>query len=261
MVAQEGFLYEENAYNALSKYGISTGGTAGASHDKPDLTIQSGNKKTGCELKISPTAAGSLVMKYHNNTWDYGNVKDDVEKMFLMEIGEKFNLLKEMNKSGSYGTNWRNKTPSLQNKADGGKIYIGASNVSEAYAIDIKQFGGQNEIKIPVPAKAISDYYNSKKCHYINVGTHGFYLLNSDYLGLNKKLASLGKPSIPDFGSSANCIIRVRCQDKSGSYQFVMTLQFSKVKKSPYNIAPLQSGSKSTIDQQLLKKDPILLAF
>jgi len=38
-MAQEGFLYEERAYNALEKYGISTGGTAGASHDKSDLTI------------------------------------------------------------------------------------------------------------------------------------------------------------------------------------------------------------------------------
>ena len=39
-MAQEGFVYEEKAYEALEKYSISTGGTAGASHDKPDLTIQ-----------------------------------------------------------------------------------------------------------------------------------------------------------------------------------------------------------------------------
>jgi len=39
-MAQEGFQYEENAYRALQKYGISTGGVAGASHDKPDLTIK-----------------------------------------------------------------------------------------------------------------------------------------------------------------------------------------------------------------------------
>ena len=39
-MAQEGFAYETNAYNALFTLDISTGGTAGASHDKPDLTIK-----------------------------------------------------------------------------------------------------------------------------------------------------------------------------------------------------------------------------
>jgi hypothetical protein len=46
-MAQQGFAYENNAYAALQKYNISTGGTAGASHDKPDLTIQRGKKETG----------------------------------------------------------------------------------------------------------------------------------------------------------------------------------------------------------------------
>ena len=44
-MAQEGFLYESNAYAALQKYNISTGGVAGASHDKPDLTIKAKGKK------------------------------------------------------------------------------------------------------------------------------------------------------------------------------------------------------------------------
>ena len=84
---QEGFLYEENAYKALQKYKISTGGTAGASHDKPDLTIQSkGKTPIGCELKNSPTAAGSLVMKYYNNKWDFGEYKGEVEMRRLADI-------------------------------------------------------------------------------------------------------------------------------------------------------------------------------
>ena len=72
----------------------------------------------------------------------------------------------------------------------------------------------------------------------------------------------MGHSSIPDFNRSADCMIRVRCQYKGGGdYQFVMTLQFSKVTKSPYNIAPLKKGSSSTIDLIALKKDPLLLAF
>ena len=263
-MAQEGFLYEERAYKALEKYGISTGGTAGASHDKPDLTIQNkAKKKTGCELKNSPTAAGSLVMKYHRGKWGFGDFKGDPEKEFMYALATKAGLLKEMNTSGAFGKNWRGKTPALQNDANGKKVIVGFTDKNKAYQHDLAQFGSTNEVHIDVGGKAVSDYYNSKKCHYINVGTHGFFLLNgSDPLGLNKKLAAGKHPSIPDFSSSASCKIRVRCQYKGGGdYQFVMTLQFYGVKKSPYNLAPLKSGSKSDIDTAKLAKDPILLAF
>jgi hypothetical protein len=264
-MAQEGFLYEEKAYDALHKYGITTGGTAGASHDKPDLTIQNKKKiKTGCELKNSPTAAGSLVMKYHKGKWGFSSdTKGDAEKEFMLALATKANLLKEMNTSGPAGVKWRGKTPALQNDAQGKKMLVGFTDKKKAYDHDLKLFGSTNEVHIDVGGKAVSDYYNSKKCHYINVGTHGFFLLNSsDPLGLNKNLKKTGQNTIPDFSTSANCKIRVRCQYKGGGdYQFVMTLQFYGVKKSPYNIAPLKAGSKSEIDIAKLSKDPIILAF
>lgn len=264
-MAQEGFLYEERAYAALQKYGISTGGTAGASHDKPDLTIQNkSKKKTGCELKNSPTAAGSLVLKYYNGEWAFADDKtNDPEKAFMRALAEKFKLLNNMNKTGAEGTKWRGKTPALQNDENGKKILVGFTDKRQAYQFDLKQFGKENEVHIEVGGKAVADYYNSKKCHYINVGTHGFYLLGtSDPLELNKKLASGGLTKIPDFSTFAKCKIRVRCQYKgSGDYQFVMTLQFYGVKKSPYNIAPIKQGSKSEIDLKALQADSILLAF
>lgn len=264
-MAQKGFEYEENAYKALEKYNISTGGTAGASHDKPDLTIQ--NKKTkktaGCELKISPTAAGSLVMKYVNGKWIYGDYKGEEEKEFLHSIGEEFHLLREMNVSGNAGKKWRDKVPSLQNTDKGKKIIIGNIDKREAYKIDISQFGGENEIKIDIPAKEICNYYITKKCSYINVGTHGFYTLNGkDVLDINKKLKELKQKEIPDFAKNAKATLRVRCQYKgSGDYQFVMTLEFKNVNKSEYNIAPLKKGSSSTIDVVGLQNDPLLLCF
>ena len=114
---------------------------------------------------------------------------------------------------------------------------------------DIKNFGASNEVHIDVPAKMICDYYITKKCSYINVGSHGFFTLNGqDKLKLNEQLKKNNLQEIPDFGKSASAKIRVRCQYKGGGdYQFVMTLQFSSVKKSPYNIAPLQAGSSSKI--------------
>ena len=263
-MAQEGFAYESNAYKALQKYNISTGGVAGASHDKPDLTIKAKNKTPiGCELKNSPTAAGSLVMKYTNGKWQFGDFKGEEEKEFLHSIASKFNLLKEMNTSGTAGKKWRGKAPSLQNDKQGKKIIVGAKNKTEAYKRDLKLFGADNEVHINIPAKVICDYYIKKKCSYINVGTHGFFTLNGkDTLGLNKKLKESDNNLIPDFAKSTSAKIRVRVQYKGGGdYQFVMTLQFGSVKKSPYNIAPLRKGSKSEIDTIALKKDPIILAF
>lgn len=262
-MAQKGFEYEENAYKALQEHKISTGGTAGASSDKPDLTITKNKKTTGVELKISPTAAGSLVMKYVNGKWDYGEYEGHVEKEFLRAIGEKANLLREMNTRGEAGKNWRGKVPCLQNLADGSKKIVGAKDGEDAYKKDIKKFGADNEVHIEIPASVICEYYSKKKCSYINIGSHGLFTLNGkDDLGLNKVLKKNGLPEIPNFAKSADAMIRVRCQAKGGgTYQFVMTLQFSKVKKSPYNLAPLKSGSSSDIDKKALKQDSILLAF
>ena len=263
-MAQEGFLYEENAYKALNKYKISTGGTAGASHDKPDLTIQAkGKKPTGCELKNSPTAAGSLVMKYYDGKWQFGDIGTDPEKEFLVDLATKFNLLKEMNTSGTHGKDWRGKVPCLQNDERGKKVIVGAKDKAAAYKSDLEKFGAQNEVHVPIPAKAICDYYIAKKCSYINVGTHGFFTLSGkDLLGLQPKLKANKEVPIPDFAKNASAVIRVRCQYKGGGdYQFVMTLQFGKVSKSPYNIAPLKKGASAAIDEVALKADPILLAF
>jgi hypothetical protein len=265
MAAQQGFVYESNAYNALQKYKISTGGVAGASHDKPDLSLITKSIKTpaGCELKISPTAAGSLVMKYYKGKWDYGETKGDPEKEMMKAIGQKYKLLENMNKSGTAGKNWRGKVPVLQNDAAGKKILAGGvTDKKKAYDVDLKNFGGQNEVHIDVPAKAICDYYNQKKTQYINVGTHGFYLMNkSDPLKLNAKLAT----KIPDFANMASARIRIRCQYKGGGdYQFVMTLEFSKVAKSPYNLCPITAPNNVTIALAEYKKPAnmeLLLAF
>lgn len=265
MAAQQGFVYESNAYTALQKYKISTGGVAGASHDKPDLSLITKSIKTpaGCELKISPTAAGSLVMKYYKGKWDYGETKGDAEKEMMKSIGQKYKLLENMNTSGNAGKDWRGKVPVLQNDSAGKKVLFGGvTDKKKAYEVDLKNFGGQNEVHIDVPAKAICDYYNQKKTQYINVGTHGFYLMNkSDPLKLNTKLQT----KIPDFASMASARIRIRCQYKgSGDYQFVMTLEFSKVTKSPYNLCPITASNNVTIALAEYKKPnnmQLLLAF
>ena len=259
MAVQEGFLYETNAYKSLKKpiihKDISFGDVAGASHDKPDLTIKVGRATAGVELKNQPTAAGSLVLQFHNGKWNFGPTDGNVEKEFLATLGNKTGVLKILNK------NW--KTPVLQYDAKGNKIYVGAEK-SNAYRKDLAAFGAfpLNVRYITVPTKTISDYYNTKDTYYLNVGTHGFFLFGSDPLGLNTKLRKLGLKPIPNFAAanSATTKIRIRVQDKSGSYQISFTLQFgmTTTQKSPYNIAPLMPGSKSSINVDALIASPIM---
>ena len=269
MAAQKGFEYERNAYDILLAFGIAAGGPpAGASHDRPDLEIKlskdkNGKKIEGCELKMAPTAAGSLVLKYTNGKWAMGDLKGDPEKKVIADLATKYKVLQNMNTSGAAGAKWRGKVPYLQNDAAGKKVLVGVKDKTKAYAEDLKQFGGQNEVKIDVPAKAICDYYNEKNTTYLNVGTHGFYLMNaSDPLQLNKKIDGV---AIPDFAKSARATIRVRCQYKGGGdYQFVMTLEFSNVTKSPYNLAPTLSSSSAVINKVLLESKqnaPLMAAF
>jgi hypothetical protein len=259
MAIQEGFKYEENAYDSLRKpiisKDISTGGTAGASHDRPDLLIKVGNTTSGVELKNQPTAAGSLVLQFSEGEWNFGPTDGNAEKEFLKMIGTKAGVLKILNK------NWKN--PILQYDGNGKKIYVG-SDKNSAYRKDLAAFGKfpMNVRYINVPTRVISDYYNRKKTYYLNVGTHGLFLFNTDPLGLNDKLAELNLSKIPNFSdsSSATTKIRIRVQDKSGSYQISFTLQFGMTssQKSPYNIAPLKAGSNSEIDVKALKADPIM---
>ena len=132
------------------------------------------------------------------------------------------------------------------------------------YEMDIDNYGGPSEVIINVPASKICDYYKAKKCSYMQVASHGFYILNGkDDFGLNRTLQSKGMPKIPDFKNSVKARIRCRCQIKSVSkkdYQFVMTLDFQSAVKSPYNLAPIMSAKnvkikKSKTDDGLLTEN------
>jgi len=266
MATQEGFLYEINAWNSLKKPIIHKNVSvppepAGASSDRPDITIKVGNKTAGVELKNKPTAAGSLVLQFYNGKWHFGPTEGNPEKKFLEALGTKANVLKILN------YNW--KTPILQYDSAGKKIYPGFKSITKAYKTDLANFAKfpMNVRYIDVPTKVISDYYNKKNTYYLNVGNRGFFLFGqTDPLGLNLKLAKERLPAIPNFASpnSATTKIRIRVQDKSrqGSpgYQITFSLEFGMTtkQKSPYNIAPIKAGSKSTIDVNALKADSIM---
>jgi hypothetical protein len=243
MAAQQGFQYEINASNLLKKYGIVPKDfrPAGAGHDQPDLMIMKGNQKAGCELKISAASAGSLVIKYDSkdkiNPWKFGDIKStEDEKLFIKELAEEvgiFDIIKE---------NWKDK-PAKRDKDDEWKAFFGNMSNREMYERDKVLF---KDIKGSIPASKIEEYYIKKKTYYVNVGTHGFYLMGSKN--------PLKLKGIPRFGTAANATYRARVQYKGGgNYQFTFEMQFSipTNSKSPFNIAPVDGKTVNIIEKKL----------
>jgi len=258
MASQQGFIYEQNAIAYLKKYGLSDGISAGASHTRPDLMLTVRGQEAGCELKISPTAGGSLVLKYYSGKtphWQFGQVEhDETEKVFLRDLAATSGALQKVNQQ------WRN-TPFLIEDRDvvHEKIMLQIP-LRERYKADLQTCP---DVKVQLDSASMSSYYNLKKTYYVNIGTHGFFLLgNSDPLLLNDNLRKNKKPLIPKFESVAKITARVRCQSKgvtkadaaekskgqigAQGYQFTFTLEFSlPVNSSPYNIAPIAKDGKS----------------
>lgn len=249
MAAQKGYDYEKFASNSLTKkLGITDGTNDGSRNQGPDVVLYKGKKNAGCELKIMPTAAGSLVLQYlaSKGKWQFGPTDGDEDKEFLKSLGEENNVIGLIEKKF-----WKNKIPILQYDDNGRKVYTGKHTQNTGYKIDLKNF---TNFYLPISASSITNYYITKGDRYLNVGTHGFYILE-DTLKLNK--SSTLKDPIPNFGDSVTAKIRVRCQYKSPGYQFALTMQFNNVSKSPYNLFPIFSKENVKVDDSKISKELI----
>lgn len=260
MAAQQGFIYEENATKFLKKFKLSDGITAGASHTRPDLMLTVRGKEEGCELKISPTAGGSLVIKayaYKTPHWQFGEIDhDETEKHFLKDLAIDSGVLTEINRK------WETPIYNIADRTKDWEKQMLKIPLRERYSSDLKTCP---DIKMVLPSNAMTKYYNLKKTYYINVGTHGFYLLgNSDPLGINDRMKAAGKPLVPKFEDVCRITARVRCQSKgvtkaaaaekskgaigAQGYQFTFTIEFAVPKNTtPYNIAPISGDNNVTI--------------
>ena len=235
MAAQQGFQYEVNAANTLKPLGFVPKNfvPAGAGHDQPDLMLEYKKKKAGCELKITAASAGSLVMKYDSkdkkNPWKFGDIKkDDDEKIFIKELAEEVGLFDIIKKE------WK-EVPFKRDKDDLWEATAGKLTPQQRYERDRDTF---KDVRGEIPATKIEEYYNKKDTYYVNVGTHGFYLMGTKN--------PLKLKDVPRFGSCAKATYRARVQYKGGgNYQFTFEMQFSipAAKKSPFNIAPVDGKS------------------
>lgn len=241
MAAQQGFDYERNAAKVLKKFKIVPKGfePAGAGSDQPDLILEHKKIRSGCELKISAASAGSLVLKYdiHNKTrpWGFGiiDLRDD-EKVFIKKLAEQVRLFDRIKDEWS-------KIPFKREKDALWQKTAGKLTPRQRYERDLKTFP---DIKGEISAEEIEKYYNKKNTYYVNVGTHGFYLLG--------KRNPLKLQGIPRFGDSAKATYRARVQYKgSDNYQFTFEMQFSMLQKSPYNIAPIKGKKVEILENEL----------
>ena len=241
MAAQQGFQYEINAADTLKPMGYVPKNfvPAGAGHDQPDLMLQYKNKQSGCELKITAASAGSLVLKYDSkdkkNPWKFGDIKaTDDEKLFIRDLADEVGLFAIIKKQ------WK-EVPFKRDKDLLWEATAGKLTPQKRYERDRDTF---KDIRGEIPATKIEEYYNKKKTYYVNVGTHGFYLMG--------KSNPLKLKGVPTFGESAKATYRARVQYKGGgNYQFTFEMQFSMSKKSPFNIAPVNGKSVTIIKEQL----------
>lgn len=243
MAAQQGFQYEINAANVLKKLNITPKNfsPAGAGHDQPDLMIMKDGKEAGCELKISAASAGSLVLKYDvKRGWGFNPIdRTEKEKLFIKDLADDVGLFKIIDKQWTELPAKRDRA----NKDATWKAFFGNMSNKEMYERDLKLF---KDIKGEIPATKIEQYYNKKDTYYVNVGTHGFYLMGSKN--------PLKLKDVPMFSRAAKATYRARVQYKgSGNYQYSFEMQFSipSGKKSPFNIAPVRGKSVTIIESDL----------
>jgi len=238
MASQQGFQYEENAAEFLKPLGYVPQDfkPAGAGSNQPDLMLKFNNNEAGCELKITAASAGSLVLKYDikdpKNPWKFGDIKQtEDEKLFIKDLAEEVGLFDKIKKE------WK-EVPFKRDKDANWLATIGKLTPKQRYERDRDMF---KDIRGEIPASKIENYYNKKDTYYVNVGTHGFYLM-----GAKNPLKLRG---VPTFGNSAKAIYRARVQYKgSDNYQFTFEMQFSMKTKSPFNIAPI-TGNSVAIDK------------
>ena len=262
-MAQEGFLYEANVAKSLKKKGLVEKNykPAGASSDRPDLDLYINGKEYGCELKKDLASAGSLVLKYNNKngSFSFGDTNGQKEKEFMVGLGEGNRVLQAIKNK------WR-KPLWIAEDRDARWLARwekeGKPSVEQRYREDLKNCP---DIYFPLPSTTIEKYYNIKKTYYLNVGTHGFFLLGTkDPAKMNEGIS----PKIPKWSNSHSAVLRIRIQSKgvtkaaqqeknskkptgAQGYQITMEISFKSVVKSVYNIGPVAKGSASIIETQI----------
>jgi hypothetical protein len=260
-MAQEGFLYEENCAKALQElhWVKPNYKPAGASSDRPDLDLWIDGIEYGCELKKDLASSGSLVVHFlgSGRGYAFGDTGGHKEKEFMKGLGEKARVLNAIK------SKWK-KDPWIQKVRDDRWVARARASGLDVRGRYNEDLANMKDIFFNLPQDTISKYYNLKKTYYLNVATHGFFLLGrQDPAGLDRHAS----PKIQLWDHNHRAILRVRIQSKgitkaaqsekskgwpskgAQGYQITMEIQFKTVKRTNYNIGPTV-GKSANIDKR-----------
>lgn len=243
MSRNRGHEYEWLVYNHLvSVNGRYVKDVPAGNLNRPDLLISNGKKVfSGCELKISPKASGSITFNYTKKGWQLNLTKtSSPETVFLHNIAKEIDLLSIVRKD------WLGK-PLRSIPVDPRTLRMTKKAIYES---DHRKFP---DIYVhTIKPIVISRYYNIKETYYMNVGTHGFYLLGGkDPLGLNARLSQHGMPPIPKFELFLENVkgrARVQYKGHDKNHEFTFSLVMGKLKPSIYNLAGVKNPSSVVLD-------------
>ncbi len=246
--AQRGYNYELNVVQYLKKFGfVPSNFVPAASENRPDIQIKNKNGTAGCELKISTNVGGGSVNFIHDRgKWKFDTKSKLPEQQFLIKVAKKAGFFELLEK------NWTElplkRTPVTKELA----ALHGSMTREQIYRTDLANF---TSFSFKVDPRVLEKYYIEKKAHYINIGTHGLYLLGTaDPLGMNKSLAARRMKRIPRFASVANMTMQVQVKNKGAGkwHQFMIESRFTipLTSKSPYNLGATTGSSASIIESQ-----------
>lgn len=243
--ARRGFDYEINVVNYLKKFKfVPAGFMPAASENRPDIRIQNSRGSGGCELKISTKVGGGSVNFIHDKgKWKFESKYKLPEQQFLIKVAKKagfFDLLEQKWKGEPL-----KRTPMTKDL----EALQGSMTREQIYRTDLSNF---SSFSFPVDARVLEKYYIEKNAQYINVGTHGLYILGtSDPLGMNKSLVSRRMKKVPRFADVANMTFMVQVKNKGIGkwHQFMIEGRFTipLSKKSPYNLGATNGSTASIV--------------
>ena len=242
--ARRGFEYEQNVVKYLKKYKfVPANFTPAASENRPDIRIQNSRGEGGCELKISTrVGGGSVNFVHHKGKWMFDTKSKLPEQQFLIKVAKRAGFFDMLEKK------WPGEP--LKRTPDTKELdaLIGDMTREQIYRADLAQFPS---FQFPVDARVLEKYHLEKKAQYINIGTHGLYMLGTaDPLQMNKSLVARRQKKVPRFADCANMVFVVQVKNKGVGkwHQFMIEGRFNipVSKKSPYNLGATD-GTSATI--------------
>lgn len=218
--------YEKNAVEALKKLDFVPKNfqlTANKQPKKADITITTGGTTTaGCDLIVTDSTPHVVTLRYNPNAlkWEFA----DRQRSLTTELATESNLLRTIR------SNWKSTPLKIEKPylTEGMSSILASLPKRTLYETDLKNFP---TISGELSGIEIEKYYQSKKCHYINVGTHGFYLIGS--------ANPLKFKGVPRFSSVASVKWSARVQPEGNdNYHFAFEMVMRIRSKSPFNAAP-----------------------